>query len=367
MPALADIGGPVRRIVVLRALVLGDTLCAVPALRAIRRAWPEAHIGLLGLPASRELVSRLPHVDEWIAFPGWPGLPEQPVDVGALPGFLAAMQSRGWDLAIQLHGGGQVTNPLLALLGARWNAGFQAPGAFVPAADAARFCPWPERGHEVERLLALCRHLGLPVDDEALEFPLRAEDDEALREAWPGWDASPAYACVHAGAQLPSRRWPLDRFAALAAALHAQGVLPVLTGTATERALVGDLAGLLASRGVPYVNLAGRTSLWSLGALLRRARLLVCNDTGVSHIAAALGVKSLVLACGSEVARWSPPDRQRHLVLAKPAPCRPCAHAICPVGHRCALDLTVAEALQALRQQISTTNKEGPCLAACAS
>lgn len=368
MNALAHIEGPVRRIVVLRALMLGDSLCAVPALRAIRRAWPEAHIAWLGLPASRELAGRLPWVDEWLLFPGWPGLPERPVDVGELPAFLAAQQARGWDLALQLHGGGQVTNPLAALLGARHLAGFHAPGAWVPPADAARFCPWPEQGREAQRLLALCRHLGLPLDGEHLEFPLRPEDDAELWRAWPGWDDEPAYACVHVGAQLPSRRWPVARFAALAEALHGWGLTPVLTGTAGERALVGELSQRLADRAVPHVDLAGRTSLWTLGALLRRARVLVCNDTGVSHVAAALRVPSLVLACGSDVARWAPADRLLHRVLARPAPCRPCAHAVCPVGHGCAIELTVDEALQALRELLSTTtNEEERCPAACAS
>jgi len=361
---MALITGPIHRILVMRALMLGDTLCAVPALRAIRRAWPEAHIALLGLPASRELVSRLPHVDEWLAFPGWPGLPEQPVDVRALPDFIAAMQAAQWDLVIQLHGSGQLTNPLVALFGARQVAGFHAEGGFVP--DARLFCRWPERGHETQRLLSLCSHLGLPVDDGALEFPLRPEDDAPLRSAWPGWSDSASYACVHAGAQLASRRWPLARFAAVAEALHGLGHTVVLTGAPSEQALGAALSALLDARGLPHVNLVGRTSLWALGALLRGARVLVCNDTGVSHIAAALRVPSVVVSCGSEVARWAPPDRALHRVLAQPVPCRPCAHADCPVGHGCALALTVAEVVHTL-QDLLAAEEETPCPAACAS
>jgi ADP-heptose:LPS heptosyltransferase len=362
------IEGPVRRILVLRALMLGDTLCAVPALRAIRRAWPQARIALLGLPASRELAVRLPYVDEWLAFPGWPGLPEQPVDVPALPDFIAAMQAARWDLAIQLHGSGQLTNPLVAAFGARQVAGFHAEGGFVP--DARLFCHWPERGHEVQRLLALCRHLGLSVDDGALEFPLRPGDDAALRAAWPGWDDSAPYACVHAGAQLASRRWPVARFAAVAEALHDMGHTVVLTGAPSERTLGAELSCLLAARGLPHVNLVGLTSLWTLGALLRDARVLVCNDTGVSHIAAALRVPSVVVSCGSEVARWAPADRALHRVLAQPAPCRPCAHAECPVGHGCALALTVHEVVRTLQALLDDTRdhpEETSCPAACAS
>jgi len=352
----------VRRIVVLRALMLGDTLCAVPALRAIRRAWPRARIALLGLPASRELVERLPWVDEWLAFPGWPGLPEQAVDLQAWPGFLAAMQAARWDLAVQLHGSGQLTNPLLALFGARRMAGFHAPGGWVP--DARGFCAWPTQGHESQRLLALCRHLGLAVDDGALEFPLRPGDEAALDAVWPGWRDGHPYACVHAGAQLASRRWPLARFVAVAESLHDLGLRIVLTGAPAERELVEQLSEMLA---VPHVNLVGRTSLWTLGVLLRAARLLVCNDTGVSHVAAALRVPSVVVSCGSEVARWAPADAERHRVLAAPAPCRPCAHAECPVGHGCALDLGVTEVVRAAQDLLTRFEEEIRCPVACAS
>ncbi|RZJ10479.1 MAG: glycosyltransferase family 9 protein [Rubrivivax sp.] len=360
------IAGPVRSIVVLRALVLGDTLCAVPALRALRRTWPEARISLLGLTASRELVTRLDCVDEWLPFPGWPGLPERAVDTEALPGFLAAMQARQFDLAVQLHGSGQITNSLIAAFGARQVAGFHAEGGFVP--DERLFRPWPRQGHEVQRLLALPRHLGLTLDGEHLEFPLRPEDDEALAAVWPRWPSSGPYACVHAGAQLPSRRWPTSRFAAVAESLHARGLTVVMTGAASEQALAVELSGLLALRGVPHVNLVGRTSLWSLGALLRGARVLVCNDTGVSHIAAALRVPSVVTACGSDASRWAPRDSRLHRVLAKPAPCRPCGHAICPTGHGCALDLGVDEVLRAVEELLNhTLEEESPCPVACAS
>jgi ADP-heptose:LPS heptosyltransferase len=362
----APLTASIERIVVLRALVLGDTLCAVPALRALRRAWPGAHIALLGLPASRELVQRLPEVDEWIAFPGWPGLPERDVDSAALPAFRAAMRASRWDLAVQLHGSGQIVNPLLLQLGARLNAGFHPPGGPVP--EGGLFCPWPEQGHEVQRLLTLCRHLGLPADDASLAFPLGADDDIALREAWPAVRDARPYACLHAGAQLPSRRWPVTRFAAVAEALHERGLRLVLTGAPGERALVAELSGLLAARGLPHEDLCGRTSLWTLGALLRGARLLVCNDTGVSHVAAALRVPSVVVACGSEVARWAPADAARHRVLHKPAPCRPCAHADCPVGHGCALALNVVEVVQAIDGLLNDTRtEETECPAACAS
>src|SRR5689334_19992445 len=99
-------------VVVLRALPgLGDWLCAVPTLRALKAARPDARIHLVGLAPTRPLVARFVGlVDGFHAFPGWPGLPEQRVDTAAIPGFLAGIQSLEADLAIQLHGSGETTN-----------------------------------------------------------------------------------------------------------------------------------------------------------------------------------------------------------------------------------------------------------------
>jgi len=301
-----------RRVLVLRALKLGDMLCAVPALRALRAALPRAEIVLVGLPWARELVQRFPaYLDGFRALPGYPGLPEQPVDVAAVPPFLAALQAERFDLAIQLHGSGGVTNPLTALFGARRLAGFCAPGGWCPDPDL--FLPWPDRGLEVRRLLELTSFLGAPRRGEHLEFPVPARDEEALRRALGPEELRPGeYVCVHPGASVPQRRWPVERFAAVAAVLARRGLRVVLTGTAAEAELTAAVARPLRHRGL---DLAGRTDLGAAAALLRGARLLVCNDTGVSHLADALGVPSVVLSTGDNPQRWAPVDGRRHRVF----------------------------------------------------
>jgi len=340
----------VRRIAVFRSLVLGDVLCAVPALRALRAAYPGARITLIGLPWAEALVQRLSCVDDFIRFPGHPGLPESPADLGALPGFLAEVQSRRFDLALQLHGSGGISNPLVACFGARRSAGFFAPGAWRP--DPQLFVPWPEAGHEIERCLALTDALGCPRQGLALEFPLDDSDAERLQALWPACADGP-YLVLHAGSQLLSRRWPVERFARVAQALGEAGWRVVLTGTPGEAALAQAL-----QRGVqvPLVDLVGRTDLWTLGALLRDASLLVCNDTGVSHIATALGTPSVVVACGSDVRRWAPLDATRHRVLWQDLPCRPCAHAACPTAHECATAVTTDAVLDAAFELLTCAN-----------
>lgn len=341
------ITGRIERIGVFRALMLGDLICAVPALRSLRQAFPAARITLIGLPWAGEFAARLSCVDDFIGFPGWPGLPETMPDLRAIPPFLEQVQAERFDLAIQLHGSGPIVNPLVACFGARQTAGFRLPGAWYPPADAVRYAPWPEHGHEAERLLGLIDHLGLPQAGSELEFPLDDGDLAALMAVWPGVHRARPYVCVHPGAQLPSRRWPVERFAAVADALARQGRTVVLTGNGQETGLAAELAARMSQ---PAVNLAGRTSLWSLGALIDGAELLVCNDTGVSHIAAALGCPSVVVSCGADVARWAPAEPRLHSVLWQPMACRPCAYAVCPYDHGCATAVEVPAVLAALKR-----------------
>lgn len=300
---------------ILRALQLGDLLCAVPTLRAFRSAWPKAEIVLIGLPWARVFVERFDHlVDGFREFPGHPWLPEREPAVGEFSGFLAAIQADRFDLAIQLHGSGVVTNPIVALFGASRSAGFHAAG--MPCPDPETFRPWPDRGLEIHRLLALPEFLGLPTAGEHLEFPIRDSDRSALETvAGPDFPATGRYICIHPGASIPERRWPVDRFAAVADAIAAREFSVVLTGTAAEAELTRAVAGT-ANPGC--LDLAGKTDLGTLGALIEGARLLVCNDTGVSHVAAGLGVPSVIISTGDNPERWAPIDRDRHRVLCRP-------------------------------------------------
>lgn len=329
--------GPLRRIAVFRALQIGDLLVTVPALRALRHAYPSAHITLIGLPWARDFVRRFhAYCDELLEFPGYPGLPERQPDEQALPAFFAAAHERKFDLALQMHGSGALTNPLVQALGARHSFGYRP--AEVP--EPAHYPVWRNGESELRRYLRLLTAMGVPSQGSALEFPIHpheAQEAAALLRRHLPLSADP-YICVHAGARLPSRRWPAERFAAVADALASRGYTVVLTGTQAEADIATQVQRAMQRHAL---NLVSLTSLGALAALLRDARLLLCNDTSVSHIASGTGTPSVVISSGAEVERWRPIDSRRHPVLWHDVPCRPCDHLICPTAHECAIGVSV--------------------------
>lgn len=296
---------------VFRALQLGDMLCAVPSLRALRERWPHAKVTLIGLPWQRELLARFPeYVDDLVVFPGYPGLPEQAYDGRRLAEFLDEMNARSFDLLLQMHGNGTVVNPVIALCGARETAGFCSDNAYCP--DPDRYIDYPEDQHEIERLLSLMRHIGLETE-HSLEFPIREDERlEFYRLANRYRLNVNMFACIHPGARDPARRWPVANFIRVARHLLANGVPVVVTGTRAEAKIGEEIS---AATGRRVVNLVGRTSLGTLAALIDNARLLVCNDTGVSHIAAARQTPSVVIFSASDPARWAPIERAYHFIV----------------------------------------------------
>ena len=193
--------GCTGRIGIFRARHLGDMLCTVPALRALRTACPESRITVIGLPWARELIARYRHyVNDFLAFPGRPQLPEIDVRYAAYERFReASPKDFGW--LIQLHGDGRATNAIVGQWPAQRMAGFARGGGRCDR----HFLPYPP-GHETDPLLALVRYLA--GDSPAnLEFPLHAEDCARLKETAPLSDLFDApYVVVHPGSRNPQRR-----------------------------------------------------------------------------------------------------------------------------------------------------------------
>lgn len=297
----------IKKIAVFRALQLGDMLCAIPAMRALRAALPEAEITLLGLPWAKSLVGRFSeYFDKFIHFPGFPGLPEQPFEAKIFSAFLQQMIDEKFDLVLQMQGNGSIVNPMVELFGARFTAGYYKTNVYAP--DNGLFMKYPEFGHEIERHIKLMEFLGAPSRGNELEFPLSESDYRDLASSDLNLTEQ-QYLCVHPGSRGLSRRWNPQYFAALADMAADEGLIPVITGTKEEMNVVEELAAKMKHR--PVIA-AGRTSMGAVAALLKNAAGLVSNCTGVSHVAAALKTPSVVVSLDGEPERWLPLNKKLH-------------------------------------------------------
>jgi ADP-heptose:LPS heptosyltransferase len=266
---------PAGGVLVLRALGIGDLLTAVPAVRGLRAAYPAERLVLAAPDWLAPLVELVGAVDAHLAVPGLGPYP--------LP------RAR---VAVNLHGRGPQSRRMLAA------AHPDRLLSFGPDGPQWRFAE-----HEVARWCRLLAWYGIHSDpgDLDLRRPAGAPD----RAGW---------TLVHPGAKSGTRRWPPERFAAVARELHRAGHHVVVTGSDAERPLadrVAEAAGLPSQR-----VLAGTVGLGELAGLVAGARVVVCGDTGIAHLATAYRTPSVVLFGPMPPALWGPPpDRPNHRAI----------------------------------------------------
>jgi ADP-heptose:LPS heptosyltransferase len=296
----------IKKIAIFRALQLGDMLCAIPAIRSLRFAFPTAEITLIGLPWAHQLVARYEkYIDRFIHFPGYPGLPEQPFNPEAFNAFLDHVRAENFDVVLQMQGNGTIVNSMILLFKAKAIAGFHNADSRM---SSELFMSYPDKGSEVHRHLALMDHIGVPSLGDELEFPLTQNDYSAYDEV--GFSKEEGkYVCIHPGSRSSWRRWPAGYFAAVADQCAFDGFRVVITGTNEESSISHSVASLMRN---PSVNLTGKTSLGAMAILLKDASLLVSNCTGTSHLAAAMRTPSVVINMDGEPARWAPINHQLH-------------------------------------------------------
>lgn len=301
------------KIAVFRALQIGDLLCAIPAIRSLKMAIPNAHITLIGLPWSQDFVKRFDkYFDDFLEFPGFPGLPEREYSPQEVVDFIDRMQKEKFDLCLQMQGDGSIVNPLIELFGAKYIAGFYRPGDYRPS---ELFLKYPDNLHEIRRHLELTKHLGILSQGEDLEFPILDRELSEFYEKLIDWRIIPQrYVCLHVGSRADDRRWKIENFAQVGDFVASLGYRVVLTGSKEEKGLVEKAAKLM---NYPSLNLAGQTSLGVAAALIQHARLLIANDTGVSHIACGLQVPSVIIFSASDPNRWAPLDISLHSSILK--------------------------------------------------
>ncbi len=317
-----------RSLLLIRPDHLGDVLFLTPALHALRRALPAAHITLLVGPWAQEVVRDNADLDAVITCP-FPGF-ERRRKAGLLAPYrllwaqARALRARGYEAAVILRFDHWWGAWLAAAAGIPLRIGYAVPEVrpFLTHALPYR----PDR-HEVEQNAALLDQLagGLPVPVGPLRYRVRPEERAwaAAQLAAVGVRDGERVVAIHPGAGAAVKQWPPAAWAAVAEALAAYpDVRLLLTGSASEAPLTQAVAGLLTR---PVADMAGQTTLGQLAALYERCALVLGSDSGPLHLAVAVGAATVHLYGPVAVAKFGPwGARERQVALTSPWACAPC-------------------------------------------
>lgn len=283
----------VMKIAVLRATALGDLVFALPALAALREAYPQAELVYLGREWHRAfLPGRLPGPHRVVAIP--PARSKEEIRQGFVidpaveVAFINQMQAEHFDLAIQLHGAGEYSNPFLKAFAPRYAIGLKSPRAL----SLDRWIPYQYYQNEVIRVLEVVSLAGARLPTDRLQPELKLLDTD-FQEAEPiVSQLQRPFVVIHPGSTDPRRCWSPARFAEVGDFLAAAGFTVLLTGTSIESGRVQAVAEAMRA---PAVNLCGRLGLPGLAGLLAQAVMFVGNDTSPLHLALAVGTKAVGL------------------------------------------------------------------------
>ncbi len=344
VPALDLLADPprpladVRRLAVLRANGLGDYVVAEPALAALREAYPDAELTLLGAAHTRPLVEDRPGpVDRFVPVPLTPGVrvgdaPDAPEE--ELEAWCSEQREHGYDLAVQLHGGGRNSNRLLLRLGARTTAGTRTPDA--PLLD--RWTPYTPYQHDTLRWLEVVRTVGARTTRVEPRVAVTEADLADSRAVLAPGDAP--LVVVHPGATDGRRCYPEEGLGEVAAALARRGARVVVVGGP------GDADRVAAVSAGRFETVVGGLSLGGLVGTLRRASLVLGNDSGPRHLAGAVGTPTVAVFTYANLADVAPLDRTWHrLAVSWDSACRVCGKRVldgpCPHGASATWDVPV--------------------------
>jgi len=346
----------VRRILCVRLDNMGDVLMTTPALRALKRQCPGRRLTLLTSPSGAVLAPHLEDVDEVMAHRApWVKHADKPDD--HCEALIADLRRGGFDAAVIFTVYSQSALP--AALACHM-AGIPRVLAHVRENPYELVSDWvketePQQGirHEVQRQLDLVAAVGAHCTDTRLAFKTRSRDRARMAAALQAAQvpAGASWIVVHTGATAASRRYGPRKFADVLNGLRAAGRSLVLTGSAHEHAAVQQImrdSGL--TDGV--YNLAGALDLGALGSLIEEADLLVSNNTGPVHIAAA--VQTPVVDLYALTNPQHTPWKVAHRLLHRDVPCKYCYRSVCPKNTNACLEgVTPQEVVDAARELLA--------------
>ena len=335
----------VQRIAVLRGGGLGDLLMAVPAMEALKAAYPEAELVLLCAPSLVKLLAGRPSpVSRALPLPPTPGVYDPSSDGGVRPDGNALrewVQDHPIDLGVQLHGGGASSNPFIKSLAPTWTIGTRAEDAEA----LTRWIPYRLYQHEVLRWLEVVGLAGAPPVTFEPSVVVTDADRRSARQVLP-WPSGPVVG-VHPGARDVRRRWPATQFATVVTDCVKGGAHVVVLGTPSEEGLMRDIADQARAElspteadaiavlcGLDYSGLCG---------VLARCDVLIGNDSGVRHLAKAVGTPTIGIFLPGNLIHYGPFGRaQDRVLMSWTTRCPVCdSDCVSPDAPGCAHDVSL--------------------------
>lgn len=336
-----------RRILVIRTDRIGDVVLSTPVLKALRDNYPQSHIAIMVSPQAQELVEGNPYINEVIVY----DKDKKDRGIAGFLRFVIALKKKRFDLAILLHTKKR-TNLITYFANIPRRIGYHDKKFGFLLTDKIEDTRGQGLQHEVEYCLDIVRELGLkvgkslpyvPLSKDALKWVERILEEHEIKK-------SDKIIGIHPGASCISKRWLKERFIFLADKLiddYRVKVLIVASG-ADDIAIANDVAKNIR---YPVVNLAGKTTLAQLAALLKRCAVFISNDSGPVHIASSVATPVISIfgrnQAGLSPVRWGPLG-ERDTYLHKEVGCSVCLAHKCTIGFDCLKAITVDDVLKAV-------------------
>ena len=307
-----------KNILIIKPSSLGDIVLALPALTALRKSFPDAKISWLIRPEFAPILENHPHLTEIIPFDrkflgkAW----YHPGAFWSLLSLIKRLRQAEFDAVIDFQGLFR-TASLARLSGCKKRFGIANAREFAPLFYTHKITQTKDCIHLVDYYLKIIKAAGASELDVQFVLPQHPEAADSVSRLLDNHDIAPDnYVVFIPGSAHKDKQWPVERFAELAGKISSQFGLPVVaTGTPGEAALIENLKDL---SNVPVANIAGKTTLSQLVVLLKNAKLVVSNDTGPGHIAAALSTPLVLMFSWSNPARIAPYKRIECLVAREP-------------------------------------------------
>lgn len=315
---------------------IGDAVLLAPAIRALRRAYPEATIDLLAERRNSGIFSLAPEVNNVFHYDA--------------PRELMAALRRRYDVVIDTEQWHRLSAVVARLTGAQVSIGFATNER---SRLFTHHIPYSQDEYEAISFLnllmplAIDKHAALPVS-----FLTVPETAKQRVEGLLGDLSGKSFIAIFPGGSIPERRWDTERFKGLAGILNAEGIPVVVVGGKEDAS-----AGEIIIAGNYGINLAGKTSLVETAAVIEKSALLVSGDSGILHVGVGLGRPTVSLFGPGIAKKWAP-QGPRHIVINKNLPCSPCTSfgytPKCPISAGCMAEITVDEVAAAVGNLIRT-------------